>query len=109
MYRFQRMLKDHSTENWSQLSMVTDARVLTCLMWSWVEHLREPVVSNVGLQQLCGMEFSRCEDFEDALKSLGKVVVFFQICLKKKNITICYYYILQYFIIKLKNYFLILL
>jgi len=72
VYRFQRMLKDHSTENWSQLSMVTDARVLTCLMWSWVEHLREPVVSNVGLQQLCGMEFSRCEDFEDALKSLGK-------------------------------------
>ena len=98
MYRFQRMLKDHSTENWSQLSMVTDARVLTCLMWSWVEHLREPVVSNAGLQQLCGMEFSRCEDFEDALKSLGKVVVFSKFFLIKNYhnllllfITVFYY------------------
>jgi len=72
VYRFQRMLKDHSSENWSQLSKVTDSRVLTSLMWSWVEHLREPVLSDVNLQQLCGVDFSRHEEFEDALKNLGK-------------------------------------
>ncbi|XP_077972174.1 uncharacterized protein LOC120339411 [Styela clava] len=71
---------------WSGVEQEVDAHLLACLMWSWIEHLSEPVLTLPNIEYLIKesrpshnkiSSATECPDpilFEKALKSLGKSI-----------------------------------
>lgn len=71
---------------WLSVEQEVDAHLLSCLMWSWIEHLSEPVLTSSSIEHLIKesrpyhdkvTSATECPDptlFEKALKSLAKPV-----------------------------------
>ena len=69
-------------DGWKTLRDATDAYLLASLMWSWVEHLSEPIMAVNDAQQLLAIidrasptndSSLIAENFEKALSSLEPV------------------------------------
>ena len=81
VYSLQIEINNHK-DAWKSLEEVTDAYLLASLMWSWVEHLAEPILGEKDAVQLLSIiEKSSprlkpsqiTETFEKALGSLDLV------------------------------------
>lgn len=56
---------------WERLCTVRDPLVLSSLMWSWLEQLKDPVISSEDIKALS----EKNENPQNALDSLEKVAV----------------------------------
>jgi len=62
---------------WKDLEKDEDIFALACLMWSWLEHLEDPVLKKEEILKIIEVmedTTASCETFERILKSFGKSV-----------------------------------